>query len=425
MNILLIGSGGREHAMAWKISKSPKCEKLFIAPGNPGTAAHGQNVPIDVLDFPRVGEFVADNNIQMVVVGPEEPLVKGIADYFGSSSELEHVLFIGPGSEGAKLEGSKAFAKEFMYRQQIPTARYGSFTRDSFEQAREFLAQLQPPYVLKADGLAAGKGVIISDNLPEAEQALDQMLISGMFGAASDTVVIEEFLKGRELSVFALTDGINYKLLPEAKDYKRIGEGDTGPNTGGMGAVSPVAFADKDFMQKVEQRIVIPTVEGLKKENINYIGFIFFGLIDVDGDPFVIEYNVRMGDPETEVVIPRIDSDLVELFEAAAKQTLDKTELRILPDAAATVMMVSGGYPGGFQKGFTIKDLDKVSGSQVFLAGVRSQQEELVTSGGRVMAITSIDKSLELALEKSYMNAERIDFFGKYYRRDIGKDLLK
>ncbi len=423
MTILLIGSGGREHTLAWKISQSNRCKKLYIAPGNAGTALHGQNVALDVLDFQATARFVKDHQVDMVVVGPEEALVKGLGDYFAAQPELKYVLFIGPGSAGARLEGSKAFAKEFMLRHQIPTARYRSFTKESLSEGKAFLAEFAAPYVLKADGLAAGKGVIICESLSEAQHTLEQMLVGEMFGKASQIVVIEEFLKGMELSVFAITDGIHFQLLPEAKDYKRIGEEDTGPNTGGMGAVSPVGFADKKFMQKVVQRIVVPTVEGLRKDQIPYTGFLFFGLMMVDGDPFVIEYNVRMGDPETEVVIPRLESDLVELLEAAGRGTLDQVQVKVAPHAAATVMLVSGGYPGAYQKGYEISNVEQCEGSLLFYAGVQQQNDQLLTSGGRVLAVTSLAPELDQALKKSYQNAGIIDFFGKYFRRDIGKDL--
>ncbi len=423
MTILLIGAGGREHTLAWKIAQSNRCKKLYIAPGNAGTALHGQNVALDVLDFEATARFVEDHQVDMVVVGPEEALVKGLGDYFAARPELRHVLFIGPGSAGARLEGSKAFAKEFMQRHQIPTARYQQFTKESLSEGKAFLTQLAAPYVLKADGLAAGKGVIICQSLKEAQDTLEQMLVGEMFGKASQIVVIEEFLKGIELSVFAITDGKNFRLLPEAKDYKRVGEEDTGPNTGGMGAVSPVGFVGKEFMQKVVQRIVVPTVEGLRQEQIPYTGFLFFGLMAVDGDPFVIEYNVRMGDPETEVVIPRMESDLVALLEAAGKGTLNQVEVKVAPQAAATVMLVAGGYPGTYQKGYEITNIEKCEGSLLFYAGVKQHHEQLLTNGGRVLAVTSLAPDLEQALEKSYQNASTIDFFGKYYRRDIGKDL--
>jgi len=425
MNVLLIGSGGREHALAWKMAQSPKLSKLFIAPGNAGTADVGTNVSIDPLDFDAVVHFMLDEEIGLVVVGPEVPLVAGIADHIAADARVGHVPVVGPKAAGARLEGSKEFSKEFMQRHGIPTARYRSFTVDNLSEGLEFLETLSSPYVLKADGLAAGKGVIICDELVEARLELTAMLADRKFGEASGKVVIEEFLDGIELSVFVLTDGKTYRILPAAKDYKRIGEGDTGLNTGGMGAVSPVPFADVAFIDKVEQRIVIPTVDGLVKDGIDYRGFLFIGLMNVNGDPFVIEYNVRMGDPETEVVIPRISSDLLELLRAAGTQQLDKATFEVDPRTACTVMMVSDGYPGDYRKGLPISGLDRVEGSLVFHAGTMQAGGEVLTSGGRVIAVTSFGETLEEALAKSYANTDRISYDGKYFRTDIGADLLK
>lgn len=423
MNILLLGSGGREHAFAWKITQSTLCSKLFVAPGNAGIGQIATNVAVNPTDFNAVKQFVLDNKVEMVIVGPEDPLVKGIYDFFKNDATLNTIPVIGPSQHGAQLEGSKEFAKQFLVKNNIPTARYEAFTKDTVEKGCEFLTTLNAPYVLKADGLAAGKGVLILNDLAEAQQELRNMLVDAKFGDASSKVVIEEFLDGIELSCFVLTDGKSYKILPTAKDYKRIGEGDTGLNTGGMGAVSPVPFADDEFMKKVEDRIVIPTITGLKNDNIEYKGFVFIGLIKVGNDPFVIEYNVRMGDPETEVVMPRLKSDLVALFQAVANQTLANESFEIDQRAATTVMMVSGGYPEDYEKGKVITGLDQVENSIVFHAGTTEKDGNVVTNGGRVLAVTSYGADFKEALNQSYKNVEKIKFDKSYYRTDLGFDL--
>jgi phosphoribosylamine--glycine ligase len=423
MNILILGSGGREHTFAWKVSQSPLCNALFVAPGNSGTASIATNIDVSVTDFQGLKNQVLIHAISMVVVGPEDPLVKGIYDFFSNEPELQHVAVIGPTKAAAQLEGSKEFAKEFLYRHKIPTAAYESFTKHNIEAGFAFLDSLKPPYVLKADGLAAGKGVLIIKDVNEAKQELQNMLLDSKFGAASSKVVIEEFLDGIELSCFVLTDGKQYKILPTAKDYKRIGEGDTGLNTGGMGAISPVPFADEVLLKKIEDRIVKPTVDGLTKDQLPYKGFIFIGLIVVDSEPIVIEYNVRMGDPETEAVLPRVKTDLVEIFQAIDKQCLNEIDIEIDPQTAVTVMLVSGGYPEAYEKGKEITGLENVENSIMFHAGANNKNGQIVTSGGRVMAVTSFGADFKSALETSYKSIEAIKFEGMNYRKDIGFDL--
>jgi phosphoribosylamine--glycine ligase len=423
MNILIIGSGGREHAFAWKLLQSPRLTKLFIAPGNAGTASCGTNVNLSATDFEGIGKFVLKFNIHMVIVGPEDPLVKGIHDYFLADKDLCAIPVIGPQKAGAQLEGSKDFSKQFMLRHGIPTAAYETFSYSSLEKGLLYLESLKPPFVLKADGLAGGKGVVIPNTLAEAKTELKAMLADSKFGDASSKVVIEEFLQGIELSVFVLTDGISYKLLPSAKDYKRIGEGDSGLNTGGMGAISPVPFADDLFLKKVEDRIIKPTLEGLKKDHIDYRGFIFIGLMNCAGEPYVIEYNCRMGDPETETVLPRIQSDLLDLFEGVASQTLEHRNYKTDPRTAATIMLVAGGYPGDYINGKTIEGLGNTSGSLIFHAGTDLKNEQVITNGGRVLAVTSLGNNMRECLETSFKNAQKITYEGKYYRTDIGKDL--
>lgn len=423
MNILVLGSGGREHTFAWKIAQSPLCTSLYVAPGNSGTAEIATNVNIGVTDFEAIKTLVLDKQIELVVVGPEDPLVKGVHDYFLNDDQLKNVPVIGPQKEAAKLEGSKEFAKEFMSRHNIPTAAYESFTKETVEQGYTFLESLNPPYVLKADGLAAGKGVVILNDLDEAKTELKSMLVDAKFGQASTKVVIEEFLDGIELSCFVLTDGENYKILPTAKDYKRIGEGDTGLNTGGMGAVSPVSFATDDFLNKIEKRIVKPTIDGFKKDKLPYVGFVFIGLIKVGDDPKVIEYNVRMGDPETEVVFPRLKNDLVEVLQAMGKGTLNTIDIDIDERAATTIMIVSGGYPEAYEKGKEITGLNAIEDSIAFHAGAQLKDGKVVTSGGRVISITSYGDTYQEAIKKSYQSIEKLHFDKMYYRKDIGFDL--
>ena len=424
MNVLIIGSGGREHAFAWKLAQSPKLDQLFIAPGNAGTAEVGTNVEIGVNDLDAIKAFVLNNNVEIVVVGPEDPLVNGIHDYFLADDELKNIGVIGPKKDGAELEGSKEFSKIFMEKHGVPTAKYQSFTKDNLEDGYTFLETLEPPYVLKADGLAAGKGVLILEDLAEAKTELKNMVADAKFGAASTTVVIEEFLHGIELSVFVLTDGENYKILPSAKDYKRIGEGDTGLNTGGMGAISPVPFADEAYLKKVEELVVKPTIAGLKADGIDYKGFIFIGLMNHNGNPSVVEYNVRMGDPETEVVIPRIKSDLLDLFEGVANQTLGEKTFEVDGRVATTVMLVSGGYPEAYEKGKVMTGFDAIENSIPFHAGTKQDGDNVVTSGGRVLALTSFGSTIKEALSHSFSNAEKINFEKKNYRSDIGFDLV-
>ena len=423
MNILILGAGGREHTLAWKLKQSPKLDRLFVAPGNAGTAAIANNIPIGVNDFGAIKKVVVSERIKMVVVGPEDPLVNGIHDFFLNDNELKNITVIGPQKAAATLEGSKDFAKEFMMRHNIPTAAYQSFTSDDLEDGYAFLEQLAPPYVLKADGLAAGKGVLILNDLATAKEELKGMLVGAKFGNASATVVIEEFLSGIELSDFVLTDGKNYKVLPTAKDYKRIGEGDTGLNTGGMGAISPVPFADAAFMDKIHKRIIKPTIDGLQKDELPYKGFIFIGLIKVGEEPLVIEYNVRLGDPETEVVIPRIKNDLLTVFQAVADQTLDTIDLQIDERTAATVMAVAGGYPEAYEKGELITGFENITDSLVFHAGTKLEEDKVLTNGGRVLAVTSYGGDFNDALETSYGNMKKLRFNGMYYRKDLGFDL--
>lgn len=423
MTILLLGSGGREHAFAWKMIQSPFCDTLFVAPGNAGTAAIANNININPTDFPAIKDFVLKEKVEMVVVGPEDPLVKGIYDFFLNDADLRNIPVIGPSTVGAQLEGSKEFAKEFLFRHNIPTAAYDSFTAETVEQGCQFLETLQSPYVLKADGLAAGKGVLIIQDLAEAKEELRNMLVHQKFGSASAKVVIEEFLDGIELSCFVLTDGKSYKILPTAKDYKRIGEGDTGLNTGGMGAVSPVPYVDAVLMEKIETRIVKPTIDGFQKDGIPYKGFVFIGLINVKGEPIVIEYNVRMGDPETEVVIPRLKTDLVELFLAVANEKLDQIGLEVDERSATTIMVVSGGYPEEFEKGKVITGIENITDSIVFHAGTKLENNQVLSNGGRVLTVTSYGDNFEEAIKKSYQNIAKIQFDKMYFRKDIGNDL--
>ena len=426
MNILVLGSGGREHAFAWKISQSPRCNKLFVAPGNAGTASIAENVNIKVTDFKTIGEFVIENQIDLVVVGPEDPLVNGIRDYFEKDSQLKNVLLVGPGAAGAQLEGSKDFSKDFMNRHGVPTAKSKTFTIDTLEEGLNYVSSHPTPIVLKADGLAAGKGVIISETAEHARETLKEMLVDAKFGEASSRVVVEQFLHGIELSVFVLSDGSNYKILPEAKDYKRIGEKDTGLNTGGMGAISPVPFATKEFLTKVEERVIKPTINGLKQEGIDYKGFLFIGLMNMEGEPYVIEYNVRMGDPETQSVLSRIDSDLLEILEGSANGTLHEKSFSVSPQTATTVVMVAGGYPEAYEKGKEISGIEKVNEATVFHAGTQlNASNQVLTNGGRVLAVTGMGASVEKALENAYNGVNKISWQDEYHRTDIGQDILK
>ena len=423
MNILVLGSGGREHAISWKISQSDLCKNLFIAPGNAGTNLVGSNINLDINNFKKVKEFVLDKSINLVIVGPEEPLVKGIVDFFKLDEELKNVNIFGPGKSGAMLEGSKDFSKEFMFRNKIPCGKSKTFSKNNLTEGFKFLDDIKPPYVLKADGLAAGKGVLILDNLEEAKSELKNMVVDEKFGEASKNVLVEEYLDGIEVSVFAVTDGRDYLILPEAKDYKRIGEGDTGPNTGGMGAVSPVTFADNEFMEKVEARVIKRTIDGIRKEKLDYTGFIFVGLMNVDGDPYVIEYNVRMGDPETQVVIPRIKNDLLDIIGRCLDNKLSEIKLDIKDSYTTTVILASEGYPESYEKGDTISNLEEKNNSQIFHAGTINEDKKVKSNGGRVIACTGEGETIDEALENSYYLADKITWRNKYYRRDIGKDL--